>query len=104
MVPKKNPRRVERNVKAMSMPALPLVKKISSVSKIVLGYDQKKASMKPRSALTSQRAMIAMRMPICVPAMAQVGQACSVGNRRVTGRDALVVVAMRSAPATRAPI
>ena len=50
MVPIRKPRMVERNVKAMSVRASPVVKKIFSVLKIALGCDQKNASMTPASA------------------------------------------------------
>ena len=98
MVPSRKPKMVERNVKAMSVQASPVVKKIVSVRKIALGCDQKKASIQPRVAAVSQSPIAPTRMPICAASMAQRGHSRSTGSRR-TGLAGQCASAGRTRPA-----
>jgi hypothetical protein len=66
----------------MSVQASPVVKKITSVLKMALGCDQKKASIQPARAPVSHSAMTPARMPICAAMSAQVGQSFCTGRRR----------------------
>ena len=88
---------VERKVNAMSTPALPLVKKISSVSQMALGCDQKKASIQPSRAPVSHRPTMAMRMPAWTSTIAHAGQSRCTGRRRTTGRPRCAAPAGRAA-------
>ena len=74
LVPSRKPKIVERKVKAMSVQASPSVTKMVKVFQIADGCDQKNALSSPVVAAISHAAMIAIRTPIWVVTMAQVGQ------------------------------
>src|SRR5579864_35183 len=82
VVPRKNPKIVERKVKPISVQAAPAAKNFINVSKMSLGFDQKKPSIQPWSAAACHSAIRPARMPTCAATMASVGQSFCAGRRR----------------------
>src|SRR5580698_5106500 len=82
VVPRKNPKIVERKVKPISVQASPAAKNLIKVAKMSLGFDQKKPSIQPRSAAACHSAIRPMRIPTCAARMARNGQSFCAGRRR----------------------